>query len=630
VQTHKIPICDKNGIPFGLIGFAQDITGRKRAEEETRELLLMLESVPNSIVVHDADGNFFYANQSAFDMHGYSRDEFMTLNLHRIAAPASEKLIEARIQQIFDCGETSFEVEHLKKNGTILPLWINVKKVTWGGKSVFLSVQTDITERKRAEESLRESEEKYRALVETTDTGFVIINENGTVLDANENYIRMTGHKALDEIRNRSITEWTSRHDLERNEQAVRKCFDQGFIRDLEISYVNKKGEKTPVDINASVVETKEGRKIVSLCRDITERKQVEEALKNRAEFITTLLNTIPSPVFYKDVSGRYLGCNRAFEELLGVARDNIIGKSVYDVSSAEIAERYEAMDKELFEKGGHQTYEWVVRAAYGSEKDVIYNKATFPDARGNIAGIVGVMTDITERKRAEEAIKASHAQLRVLAGRLQSAREEQRKQIAREIHDELGGALTGLKIDLSFLVRSAPKSRDKTKRDLFLSKIREMTKLIDETIGTVRRVVTELRPSILDDFGLLEALKWQIQEFEKRTGVKCKFVSTMAYVSLDEERSTAAFRIFQESLTNVARHANATRVTATLYKEADSLVLKVEDNGKGLSADDIHNPKSVGLIGMRERALFLGGTVNFSGETSKGTAVSLQFPFKS
>jgi signal transduction histidine kinase len=207
---------------------------------------------------------------------------------------------------------------------------------------------------------------------------------------------------------------------------------------------------------------------------------------------------------------------------------------------------------------------------------------------------------------------------------------EEERKQIAREIHDELGGALTGLKIDLSFLARSAPKNRDKTKRDSFLRKIREMTKLIDETIGTVRRVVTELRPSILDDFGLLAALEWQLEEFEKRTGVKCKFVSTMAYVSLDEERSTAAFRIFQESLTNVARHANATKVTATLYKEGDSLVLKVEDNGKGISADDIHNTKSVGLIGMRERALFLGGTVNFSGEPSKGTTVSLQFPFKS
>jgi signal transduction histidine kinase len=162
------------------------------------------------------------------------------------------------------------------------------------------------------------------------------------------------------------------------------------------------------------------------------------------------------------------------------------------------------------------------------------------------------------------------------------------------------------------------------------MSRILEMTKLIDETIGTVRRLVTELRPSILDDFGLFAALEWQLQEFQKRTAIKSKFASTLEYINMDEELSIAIFRIFQEALTNVARHANATIVTATLYKEADSLVLKVEDNGKGMSADDIHNTKSVGIIGMRERALFLGGTINFSGEPSKGTTVSVQFPFES
>jgi signal transduction histidine kinase len=193
-----------------------------------------------------------------------------------------------------------------------------------------------------------------------------------------------------------------------------------------------------------------------------------------------------------------------------------------------------------------------------------------------------------------------------------------------------MGGALTALKIDLSSLARSAPKSWHKIKSDSFLSKIIGMTKLIDETIGTVRRIVTELRPSILDDFGLMAALEWQLWEFQKRTGIQSEFVSTLEDVNIDEKLSITVFRIFQEALTNVARHANATDVIATLYKEADSLVLKVEDNGKGISEDDIHNTKSVGLIGMRERAFFLGGTVNISGDPSKGTTVSVQFPFRS
>jgi signal transduction histidine kinase len=257
-------------------------------------------------------------------------------------------------------------------------------------------------------------------------------------------------------------------------------------------------------------------------------------------------------------------------------------------------------------------------------------DKIPICDKNGIPFGLIGFSQDITERKQAEEALQASHQQLRAFAGRLQSVREEQRKEFAREIHDQLGGAMAGLKIDLSFLASSAPKSWHIRKRDSFLSKVHEMSKLIDETIGTVRRLVTELRPSILDDFGLLAALEWQLWEFQKRTGIQSEFVSTLEDVNIDEELSITVFRIFQEALTNVARHANATNVIATLYKEADSLVLKVEDNGKGISENDIHNTKSIGLIGMRERALFLGGTVNFSGEPSKGTTVSVQFPFKS
>jgi signal transduction histidine kinase len=245
----------------------------------------------------------------------------------------------------------------------------------------------------------------------------------------------------------------------------------------------------------------------------------------------------------------------------------------------------------------------------------------------GEPIAVTVISMDVSNLKKVENALRSYQDKLRALLGRVQGAREEERATIAREIHDEMGGALTGLKIDLSYLASKAPKTRDKTKRDLFLKQINNMSRLIEETIGKVRRIATDLRPSILDDFGLLAAIEWQLQDFEKRTGIQCEFISDLENIRLDEKRSTAVFRIFQESLTNVARHALATKVTVRLYEENDKLILKVEDNGKGISELLIHDKMSFGLLGMRERALFLGGTVNISSEPCQGTTISMEIP---
>ena len=195
---------DDAGAPVVCRVAVIDITARKRAEEESRELLLLLESVPNSIVVHNSDGNFLYANQRAFDMHGYNREEFMALNLHRIVMPTSKKQIPSRIQEIVDRGEISFEIEHLKKNGTILPLWINVKKTIWNLKSVLLSVQTDITERKQVEGSIKESEHFLRRIINGSPVPVFIIGRDHRVIYWN---------KALEEMSKISSKNMVGTHD---------------------------------------------------------------------------------------------------------------------------------------------------------------------------------------------------------------------------------------------------------------------------------------------------------------------------------------------------------------------------------------------------------------------------------
>jgi signal transduction histidine kinase len=226
------------------------------------------------------------------------------------------------------------------------------------------------------------------------------------------------------------------------------------------------------------------------------------------------------------------------------------------------------------------------------------------------------------ERKHAVEQLRQSHEQLRALSMYLQHVREEERIRISRAVHDELGQALTGLKIDLAWLTGKLPRNLNP-----LIEKARGMSLHIDETIKTVRRISTELRPGILDHLGLVAALEWQANEFQTRTGIECSFNHSLNRTILDEELCTAFFRIFQETLTNVIRHAGASRVDVDLYDEAGSLVLEVRDNGRGITPGQISNFKSIGLLGMRERAALLGGAVRISGTPREGTRVVISIP---
>ena len=231
----------------------------------------------------------------------------------------------------------------------------------------------------------------------------------------------------------------------------------------------------------------------------------------------------------------------------------------------------------------------------------------------------------ITDRKRAEEALRASREQMRALAGRLQTVREEEQTRIAREIHDELGGALTGLKIDFSLLTRAALKIKNETVKTSLLAGMDSMIESIDATIHTVRRIAMELRPGVLDDLGLAAALEWQLKDFEKRTGIRCEFFPPVEDISLDADLSTALFRIFQEAMTNVARHSGATEVCVRLHADADSTTLEVADNGKGIGKKKTLSKESLGLLGMRERAQMFGGRVTVTGTPGRGTTVTVE-----
>lgn len=239
-----------------------------------------------------------------------------------------------------------------------------------------------------------------------------------------------------------------------------------------------------------------------------------------------------------------------------------------------------------------------------------------------------GILIDITEQKRVEEELKSSREQLRELAAHIEAIREEERTRIAREIHDELGQSLTGLKMDLSWLEKRISEGERGVVLQPLQQKISLMKELIDTTVQSVRKISTELRPGILDDLGLMPAIEWQASDFQSRTGIQCVFSAKVPDdLPLDEKRSSAVFRIFQEILTNIARHANASSVNIGLTEEADDLVLEVGDNGRGVTDSESYSLKSLGILGMRERTLLLGGEFDLKGIPNRGTTVTVRIP---
>jgi len=250
-------------------------------------------------------------------------------------------------------------------------------------------------------------------------------------------------------------------------------------------------------------------------------------------------------------------------------------------------------------------------------------------DPEGRPLRAAGALRDITESKNVRERLTRSLYQLRALARRLQTVREEERTGIAREVHDVLGQEMTGLKLDVQWILDRVSSARSLEDVAPVRDKLTAMKQQLEQVIQTIRRISTDLRPAVLDAFGLVAALEWQAADFERRAGIPCVFRSNEEDVEMDEGRATAVFRIFQEALTNVARHARATRVEAELKVQGDTLELRVSDNGIGVSREKVTASRSLGLLGMQERALMFDGHLEVEGAPGRGTTVRLIMPLK-
>lgn len=524
--------------------------------------------------------------------------------------------------------------------------------------------KSGITERKRADEALRESEERFRKIFEEGPLGMAIVDLDYRFASVNGALCRMLGY-AEQELTGLAFPEITHPEDIEKDLQLSAKLFN-GEIPYFHLGkrYVKKNGDVLWIALTVCVIRDEEGKPLYGLAMmaDISAQKEAEEALRKTSEelergvqertaqlskAIGILEEQIAERVKAEDAlreSGEYF--RKLVETVnaipweadmetwrftyVGPQAVRILGYPIGDwfrdnfwVDHIHPEDREYAVNFCLEASSSKRDFEFEYRMVAADGRAVwVHDLATVVPAEYGSRKLRGFMLDITERKRTEEQLRSSQEQLRGLSARVLSVQEEERSRIARQVHDELGQALTSLKIDLAWIGRRWPEDRD-----VLHEKVRTMTELIDATVHAVRRISTELRPGILDHLGLVATLEWQVREFQDRTGIPCVFTRNSDDIAVDAVRSATLFRICQEALTNIVRHANATRVDLSLRRVGTNVVLEVRDNGRGIPKSAVADPKSIGLVGMRERVLPWGGDVRIRGMRGKGTVVTVRIP---
>ena len=358
--------------------------------------------------------------------------------------------------------------------------------------------------------------------------------------------------------------------------------------------------------------------------------KQTEEELRVSEQRLRILFEYAPDAYFLHDLQGRFVDGNRASEEMVGYRREELIGKSYLEsnlVSQEDLAKVGTLLAQSA---RGEATGpdEITLNRRDGSRRTV--EVRTYPIRVLAQVLVLGIARDITERKRAEEQLRESREQFRALAARLQAVREEERARFAREIHDVLAQELTLLKLDCMWLRRRLSQPLDEAGQRILKGETDKMVEAIDRAMESVQRIAAELRPVVLDTLGLCAAIEWLAKDFQTRTQIACQAIVPEGPLALDLDRSTALFRIFQEGLANVARHAAATQVQARLEWQPGEIVLTVQDNGCGIPAPKLDDPHSVGLRGMHERAQLLGGHCQVSGSPGQGTTIQVRLPLPS
>ncbi len=623
-----------------LKGFAKitrDITERKRLQNKlleinqnleelvrvkTKELTSVFERVSDGILAFDNDARVTYSNKKSGEIHKRNPADLIGKNFWTEFPLAEHTMFHEKFyKSISDQKNVHFE-----SYAPALGIWIeNHMYPSSDGLSVFFR---DITEKKKSEESLRHSEEVRQLIMNSSLDAIICINKSGIITDWNQQAEKIFGWKE-DEMKgkhlNETIIPQRYRKAQEREFLHFQQTEENPFInRVVELTALNSEGKEFSIEISIAPIKQHEHDFFCVFIRDISQRKVAEQGLRLSAEKYKLLFERSPVPMWLISTSDdRFVDVNEAAVNHYGYSKEEFMSLNTTKIRPEEDKKRY------LSESGENKpgkNYHGIWR--HQKKDHTIINVEIYANDfthEGKQARLI-LANDISEKIKAEESLKYSYEEIRQLASHLQDIREEERAGIAREIHDELGQQLTVLKMDMSWMSKrlSAEPSGEINK------KINSTLELLDVTIKTVRRIATDLRPSMLDDLGLIATVEWQCEEFGRRTGITTRFIEDMTEFDFPPQMAIGLFRICQESLTNIARHSSAKNAFITMQQMSGELLLTISDDGQGFDAHKIGHKKTLGLLGMRERTQMMGGKYEIVSEKGKGTTLSIRIPFHS
>jgi PAS domain S-box-containing protein len=588
-----------------------------QSEEKYRTLI---ERVSESFISLDTNWNFIYANNKAEQLLGRTSVYLMGKNFWA-------EFPEGKDKSFYNVCVKAMETQeniHLERFLSVFEGWFDFHVYpSVSGVTIYFR---DITLSKNAEEELQATHDRLLFHVVNSPLGFIEWDNQLLI----KSWSKMT----------EEIFGWNEEEIIAMQKDGLSMVFIEDLPRITKISeeLTTGKVERNSVQHRNytkdgrviwcewfnSVLKDQEGKviTIMSLVRDITEAKKSEASLLDSQQKYKLLFDCNPMPMWMRPFNGPgIIDVNESACKVFGYTKDEFLQMDIHEfINPLNLEHFFIEYQKILPEISNLGVWKYKHKDGHLLDVETIAQDINY---NGEYVRLT-LAIDVTEKIKAEEKLKKSYQDIRQLVARMENIREEERMTIAREIHDELGQQLAGIKMDLSWLTKKLS-----AKDELIKKRAESIFQLLDETVKTVRRIATKLRPSVLDDLGLGDAIQWQSLEFKKRSGLEVHCIFETDTIPIPPVIRVGLFRVFQESLTNIARHANATEVTVSLKGQDGLLTLSISDNGKGFDATKTGHNKTLGLLGIKERVIMMGGRCEIISHPGKGTRVVAKVPLQ-